>query len=365
MTAHYISLDDLPPPPIDCVGWPWTCAPCCPPSDTLPDGRPWPRITIVTPSFNQGQFLEETIRSVLLQGYPHQEYIVIDGGSTDDSVGIIKKYEPWLAYWVSEPDQGQAQAINKGFRRATGEWLGWLNSDDCYAPKALYHLMTSGATTQATWVAGASIRFKDGVVHRPKRLQPTATAFSPDTLRRIQGFDQPTCLWQAGLVHAAGPLDEKLHYVFDWLFCYRCTQAAARVAVSEATIACYRVHEAHKTGTGGQPRWDEMLAVYEQNLTGAELAAFRRVRPWLGLFRRLVQIKRRFNKFGLYYGWRLVFAILYRLLINRPPALHPDIARQLELPYAIDSQEQGWTTHGESCHGTVADALAAFPDLDK
>ena len=103
---------------------------------TMPDGTAWPRITIVTPSYNQGIFLEETIRSVLLQGYPNLEYIIIDGSSTDDSVEIIKKYEPWLSYWVSEPDKGQYDAINKGFARASGEVLAWINSDDKYVPWA-------------------------------------------------------------------------------------------------------------------------------------------------------------------------------------------------------------------------------------
>jgi glycosyltransferase involved in cell wall biosynthesis len=92
-----------------------------------------PKISIVTPSFNQGMFLEKTILSVLEQGYPNLEYIIIDGGSSDNSVEIIKKYEKHLAYWESEPDQGQSHAINKGFERATGEIFGWLNSDDWYA----------------------------------------------------------------------------------------------------------------------------------------------------------------------------------------------------------------------------------------
>ena len=88
-----------------------------------------------TPSYNQGQFIEETIRSVLLQGYPDLEYIIIDGGSTDHSVEIIRKYEPWLTYWVSERDRGQSHAINKGFCRSTGVLLGWLNSDDVLLPE--------------------------------------------------------------------------------------------------------------------------------------------------------------------------------------------------------------------------------------
>src|SRR5947207_6789592 len=129
-------LDDLPAPPSGRKGWPWTEATPKAPEKSTPNFS-WPRISIVTPSFNQGQFIEETIRSVLLQGYPNLEYIIIDGGSTDNTVGVIKKYEPWLAYWVSEKDRGQCDAINKGFARATGDIFAWLCSDDVYAPGAL------------------------------------------------------------------------------------------------------------------------------------------------------------------------------------------------------------------------------------
>ena len=130
------ALRELPAPVKDKTGWPWTGESERLP-DKIPDGRPWPKISIVTPSYNQGQFIEETIRSVLLQGYPNLEYIIIDGGSTDDSVEIIKKYEPWLKYWVSEPDKGQSHAINKGWKMATGEIFAYLNSDDTYLPGAI------------------------------------------------------------------------------------------------------------------------------------------------------------------------------------------------------------------------------------
>src|SRR5690606_33280720 len=101
-------------------------------SALLGSGRALPKITIVTPSYNQGQFIEDTIRSVLLQGYPNFEYIIMDGNSTDDTLEIIKKYEPWITYWESTSDRGQAHAINKGLERATGDIWAYINSDDYY-----------------------------------------------------------------------------------------------------------------------------------------------------------------------------------------------------------------------------------------
>jgi glycosyltransferase involved in cell wall biosynthesis len=127
-----ININTLPIVDFEKKGFPWT------------EGSPpqyfdqnLPKITIITPSYNQGQYIEETIRSVLLQGYPNLEYIIIDGGSTDNTVDIIKKYEPWITYWVSEKDNGQSHAINKGLERATGDVFNWLNSDDFYLPNAL------------------------------------------------------------------------------------------------------------------------------------------------------------------------------------------------------------------------------------
>jgi glycosyltransferase involved in cell wall biosynthesis len=136
-----INVKDLPPPPIGKQGWPWTVG--TKPLASRSDGLPWPKLSIVTPSYNQGEFLEATIRSVLLQGYPNLEYIIIDGGSSDESVGIIKKYQRWLTFWVSEPDDGQTAAINRGLERSTGEYLGWLNSDDLYAKGAFRRVVNA------------------------------------------------------------------------------------------------------------------------------------------------------------------------------------------------------------------------------
>src|SRR5262249_26474448 len=146
------TLAELAPPPPAKTGWPWTVETSSLPPLRL-DGTPWPRVSIVTPSYNQGQFIEETIRSVLLQGYPDLEYIVSDGGSSDKSVEIIKKYQSWLAYWVSERDNGQSHAIKKGLARATGDLFNWINSDDVLLPGAL--AAVGGASCRGEAIAGA------------------------------------------------------------------------------------------------------------------------------------------------------------------------------------------------------------------
>lgn len=130
------TLTELPPPPESTTIWPWTKGSRALP-ETMPDGQPWPLISIVMPSFNQGEFLEQGIRSVLLQSYPRLEFIVVDGGSTDGTLDIIERYDEWLKHWVSEHDAGPASALNKGFGVASGEILGFLNADDFYLPACL------------------------------------------------------------------------------------------------------------------------------------------------------------------------------------------------------------------------------------
>lgn len=206
-------LHDLPPPPVGKSGWPWT-EESKPIPDQTPSGRGWPRITIVTPSYNQGEFIEETIRSVLLQEYPNLEYIVIDGGSTDNSVAIIKKYEPWLAYWISEPDTGQAQAINKGFQKASGSIFGWLNSDDFFFPDALNLVgsLFSTISEPTVLVGEGDIVGKDGEFLRAitvPNLDPASI------LAWEEMFLQQACFWSAQCWREVGALDEDFHLLLD------------------------------------------------------------------------------------------------------------------------------------------------------
>src|SRR5262244_3776597 len=135
------TISELPPAPAGVEGWPWQADTETPFDHS--DLFDLPKISVITPSYNQARYIEETIRSVLLQGYPNLEYIIIDGGSSDQTTEIIKKYEPWLTYWVSEPDRGQSDAINKGFSKSTGRILNWLNSDDFLEKNALGRVATA------------------------------------------------------------------------------------------------------------------------------------------------------------------------------------------------------------------------------
>jgi glycosyltransferase involved in cell wall biosynthesis len=208
-------IKDLPSLRREKKGWPWTEeTPHLP--NTMPDGRPWPRISIVTPSYNQGNFIEETIRSVLLQSYYNLEYIIIDGGSTDKSIDIIKKYEPWLTHWVTEPDRGQAHAINKGFKRATGEIVAWLNSDDVYFPGVLTIVakLFSQKTTSDILYGDCVFVNKEGKLARKKR----ANDFDIKSFLGKQAIPQPSMFIKRSALSQVGYLDEKLNYAFDRKF---------------------------------------------------------------------------------------------------------------------------------------------------
>jgi len=243
---HCPSLKELPPPPLDKTGWPWTEeSPQLP--DNMPDGTPWPRISIVTPSLGQGKFIEETIRSVLLQGYPNLEYIIIDGGSTDESVNIIKKYEKWLAYWISEPDKGQANAINKGVSRATGDIIAWLNSDDLYEIESLKKVGTLFASR-----SDVDIIYGDGIV-----IDENGAFLEIGESRLINDHDdlgnfipnrvfQPSLFFRRKIFDNIGFLDENLHYALDVDFWIRAFPGHKAFHTGNS-LSRFRLHQSGKT----------------------------------------------------------------------------------------------------------------------
>lgn len=216
-----VQLSDLPAPPGGTHGFPWTEA--SPPLPAMrPDGQAWQRISIVTPAYQHGQFIEKTIRSVLLQGYSNLDYIVMDGGSTDETVGILEKYAPWFTYWESQRDNGQSHAINKGFARAEGTLINWLNSDDYLMPGALQRVAEAfaAAPPQVAAIAGVGqkVTVEGRVILTPRMHEITTESI----LNWLSGtyFNQPACFFTRAAFEACGPLDESLHYCMDvdlWL----------------------------------------------------------------------------------------------------------------------------------------------------
>lgn len=220
--------------------------------ETMPDGHPWPRVSIITPSYNQGQFIEETIRSVLLQGYPDLEYIIIDGGSTDRSLEIIKKYKRWLSYWVSEPDQGQAHAINKGWERVSGAVLAYLNSDDLYSTGAVSRVVEFLRTRPDVGIVYGSFTVIDAS-SCVKALRVSPPAFSlPKILLGNTIVPQPTAFLRKEVLERAGAIDSSLHYCMDYEFWIRAALKGVWFArLPGSPLACFRDWAGNKSTRGG------------------------------------------------------------------------------------------------------------------
>jgi len=259
------ALNKLPPPPPGKVGWPWTEeTPLVP--DAMPDGHPWPLISVVTPSYNQGQFIEGTIRSVLLQGYPRLQYIVIDGGSTDGSPEVIRKYEQWLAYWASEPDRGQAHAINKGFQRATGEICAWLNSDDEYCRKALHVVARSFREQPDRELVYADCKAIDAEGNTIDSIRGRRG----DLAQLLMGnfIPQPSTFFRRRAWETAGGLDVGFHFALDYDLWIRMMLNGVKSHHIPVPLSQFRWHSGSKSSTYLARFGLEYLAILDRVFQG-------------------------------------------------------------------------------------------------
>lgn len=205
-----------------------------------PDGKPWPKISIVTVSFNMKNYIEDTILSVIAQQYPNLEYIVIDGGSKDGTVDIIKKYEKWITYWVSEPDNGMYDAIQKGFSKATGEIMAYINSDDKYHYNAFFSAATIfSAMPDVDWILGrASFYNEEGTIVDVKdtRRWSKFNYYLGD----YQWIQQESIFWRKKLwLKAGGKIDTTLKYAGDYELWFRFFRFARLYSV-ETVFAGFR-----------------------------------------------------------------------------------------------------------------------------
>ncbi|MFB2921983.1 MULTISPECIES: glycosyltransferase family 2 protein [Aerosakkonema] len=243
--AKVLTLKDLPAPPPDRTGWPWT-EESQPLPQQMPDGSEWPRISIVTPSYNYGHFIEETIRSVLLQGYPNLEYIIIDGGSTDHTVEIIKKYEKYVTYWVSEPDEGQTDAINKGFQLCTGQIFAWLNADCSYTISALQKVANYYLNGYKLIAGGCVVVYNDG---REEAVYSVPTDFERYLKFWIAGcgFTQADVFLDKELANDCFPLDKKLYMVMDYQYFLRALSKNPKQIYVQQTWSKDKLHGNNKT----------------------------------------------------------------------------------------------------------------------
>src|SRR5436190_1738783 len=243
----------------------------------LPGGDPWPKISIVTPSFNQGRFIADTFESVLRQNYPSFEYLVLDGGSTDETCSILDRYRPRLAYSCSQKDDGQADAINKGFARITGEIMAWLNSDDQYAPDALMHVARAfDLFPEADIVVGGCGLLETSGLTRIHLSALPLGKIVPLPLSQLLDlencwlkgdfFYQPEVFWRRRIWEAAGPrVQDDLYYCFDYELWVRMAQAGAKIVHVPDLLALYRVHPGQKTYGRDLPYLPELKRVKAQH----------------------------------------------------------------------------------------------------
>lgn len=226
------------------------------------DKETQPLVSIVTPSFNQAKYLEKTIQSVIGQDYPNLEYRVIDGGSSDGSLEIIKKYQDRLAGWVSEPDRGQTDAINKGFALSQGKIMAWLNSDDVYLPGAI-----TSAVEYLRGNPGVGMVYGDtDLIDSEGRVIGRFNAQQTTYRRLMRGgvyIPQPAAFWRREVWNQAGPLDPTFYFAMDYDLWVRFAKIS-RIRYTPQRWAGFRIHDEGKTSLADARCWPEMKRVFRR-----------------------------------------------------------------------------------------------------
>jgi glycosyltransferase involved in cell wall biosynthesis len=269
-----------------------------------------PKLTVITPSFNQGRFIERTIRSVLDQGYPNLEYVIVDGGSTDETVEIIQRYEDRLAWWVSEPDDGQTHAINKGLEGSSGDLVAYLNSDDYFLPGAFERAAAALEGSVHNWLAGGAFDIEEG--NPPRRLR----VWRPKPPSYCEGrpggrhwwalvpwhVPQPSSFWRRELFERFGPFRRDMHYAFDAEFMIRLAFAGELpLLLPDDFLAVRSVHPEQKTFdmSNSWPEIHRFKEIYAPQLTLRE--------------RFLMRYSRVTNPMG-WVRWRIMQPIIHYVL---------------------------------------------------
>jgi glycosyltransferase involved in cell wall biosynthesis len=272
-----------------------------------------PKLTVITPSYNQGAFIERTIRSVVGQGYPNLEYVIVDGGSTDETVEIIRRYEDRLAWWVSEPDGGQSDAINKGLRGTSGEIVAYLNSDDYFLPGAVETAVARLKESGRKWVAGGALDVEEG--DPPKRLR----VWRPKPPSYCEGrpggrhwwmlvpwhVPQPSSFWRRELFDRFGPFRTDMHYAFDAEFMLRLAFGEELPELlPDDFLAVRSVHPEQKTFemTNSWPEIHRFVEIYAPQLSPRELTMLRTSR----IFRAATPVA--------WVRWRLMQPLIHYVL---------------------------------------------------
>lgn len=295
-----------------------------------------PRISIVTPSFNQGRFIEETIRSILLQGYPNLEYIIMDGGSQDKTVEIIKRYENKITFWASEKDRGQSHAINNGLARCTGDIFNWINSDDLLMPRALWAVAEAWTRQRGTIVSG-NIEFfnQEGSYECSRACGQTLRNFVRFWERGEFGWGQPSTFLPLNAVRAVGGIREHLKYCMDYDLMVRLLACGTPVTYLDQTLARFRLHDTSKTvGLKEEFRLERVPAL--RSLTDLPI----KVEPWEWEWqqaRRLVDVARHVWRHG---GHGRAIRLLGCALMISPRGTLNEISSRLIKPTAPRAERE-------------------------